>query len=211
MNIILYSFIFILATLLIFFMIFLIIKKTYSSLSKKDIFSLRYSTRLLIFFIMIGLASFLSNFILQLSGLQSFSNPISVKTNLKATNEEIARVEKFLDNYEDLSVNDLQREISHLKIVFYNLKKEIDYYNSKIEDAANQYFQAQNRTDSLSQTLDSLKFTTQNQFNIILAERERRSDKKAMWAFYKGVVLSILTSLIAAYIFDKIKKKKAKA
>lgn len=209
MNILLDSIIFILATLLIYFILFQIASKIYSFLSKKSLLILGYFKRLLMFFLMICSAAAISYYSLQFFGLSSFSNSIThnKQVRFKNNNEEIARVEKFLHNYENLSLNDLQKEIPHLKTVFYKLKEDADFYNSQIEIATKRYSETQQNVDSLAKTSDSLKVVTQNQFNIIFAEIERRSDEKANWATFIGIVLGIITSLIASFIYEKVKKK----
>jgi hypothetical protein len=121
--------------------------------------------------------------------------------------KEIKRVEAFLDNYENLSITDIQIEISHLKAVFYSLKQNVDFYNSKIDDVTKEYIRKKMSADSLSRSADSLSLISQAQFNIVFAEMDKRNKRDSIKAFFLGVVVSLIINLISSYIFEKMKRQ----
>ncbi len=207
MNNLLYFIIFIFASISVFFINFILLAKVYSKVTKRSIVSLAYNKRVLILFTLFTL-SILASY----NGLYYLG--VSPKVFFKSENQptfsendpELARVEKFLDNYENLSFKEMQDEIPHLKNGFYDLKNKVDEYDHKIALATEEYNRKKTEAEGASQAADAMKSITQEQFNAIASEYLRRSEEERQQGRIEGITLSIVLGIITSLIGSVIYK-----
>lgn len=209
MNNLLYFITFTLATVLIFFIAFIVLIKAYSKISKGSIVSLAHYKRVVILFALFSTSIFVAYHGLYFIGV---SPKVLFKSDDQSTfsenDPELARVEKFLGNYENLSFKEIQDEMPYLKHGFYLLKSRLDEYDRRIAIATKEYNQKKTEAKTASETADTMKTVTQEQFNAVASQYLRISEEERQQGRIEGIVLSIvigiITSLVGTIIYTRM-------
>jgi hypothetical protein len=120
------------------------------------------------------------------------------KNQILSLNEEVEKINSALSNIDNLTLNQIQNELSRTRDFVYKLKKETELQNNVVLDLKLQAEKFKMEADNASKIAIEIKELNQNQLDAVKFLLTEDANSKNQKSFWMGAIISFPIGVIAS-------------